>query len=149
MTIEVQARSVSKTKVKTKAKKKSKTVPATKQKPSDLQRLVGKDVYATWVAMLKKLVPDSRTHRLSVLVAAMLQYAASLPVDEDDPAAIALEDASQGDPDEAFGLLKPMLERLFKEAGVKAKRTSSRGHRYSILEDSVEVFVSWYNMPWE
>ena len=78
------------------AKKKAKT-PTTRQKkaataPSPLREIVGEDVYDVWVAMLKKLVPDGRTHRLSVLVASMLAYASDVawsnrePDDEGDPA---------------------------------------------------------------
>ncbi|MCI0608598.1 MAG: hypothetical protein L0Z71_06005 [Anaerolineae bacterium] len=47
---------------------------ATKSKRS-LQAVVGEATYAVWVDMLRELVPDGRTHRLSVVVAGMLQYA--------------------------------------------------------------------------
>jgi hypothetical protein len=41
----------------------------------DLQAVVGKAAYAVWVDMLRELVPDGRTHRLPVVIAAMRQYA--------------------------------------------------------------------------
>ena len=44
----------------------------------DFECLVGNEVYSTWIKMLKSLVPSGRTERLSVLVAGMLQYAASV-----------------------------------------------------------------------
>ena len=46
-----------------------------------LQAVVGQLKYATWVDMLRRLVPDGRTHRLAPLVAGMLQYATLLAND--------------------------------------------------------------------
>lgn len=39
-----------------------------------LQEVVGKETYIVWVNMLRELVPNGRTHRLSGLIAGMLQY---------------------------------------------------------------------------
>jgi len=75
-----------------KAKKSPKARKKTVEAPSPLREIVGDDVYDVWVAMLKKLVPDGRTHRLSVLVASMLAYASNVawssrdPDEEDDSA---------------------------------------------------------------
>ena len=40
-----------------------------------LKQVVGARTYGVWTEMLKTLVPGGRTHRLSVVVAAMLQNA--------------------------------------------------------------------------
>jgi hypothetical protein len=40
-----------------------------------LRPLVKERVYSVWLDMLKQLVPQGRTHRLSVFVAGCLQYA--------------------------------------------------------------------------
>ncbi len=141
------------------AKKKAKT-PTTRQKkaataPSPLREIVGEDVYDVWVAMLKKLVPDGRTHRLSVLVASMLAYASDVawsnrePDDEGDPASPLLLASEGMDEEEALRLLKPMLTRLFKDAKVRYERVSSRGERYSILWEATIEFCRWHNYPWE
>ncbi len=115
---------------------------------SPLQCLVGSETYSTWVTMLKHLVPHGRTHRLSVVVAGMLQDAAARNR-IDHPLGERLQNALEGDPDEAMRIIGPTVERLFKDAGVKSKRTSARGERYSIVEQSVSEFVYWENMPWE
>ena len=47
----------------------------TAKRTRSLEDAVGKETYALWVDMLHRLVPEGRTHRLSVVVAAMLQYA--------------------------------------------------------------------------
>ncbi len=40
-----------------------------------LKEIVGDKVYSVWVDMLRRLVPEGRTHRLAPTIAAMLQYA--------------------------------------------------------------------------
>lgn len=136
----------------------AKSVKASKKDaaaPSPLREIVGDAVYDVWVAMLSELVPDGRTHRLSVLVASMLSYASSAAwsdegdIDEDSPAYPFLAVSEGVDDEGAYRLLKPMLVRLFKDAGVKHGRVSSRGQRYSIIEDAVIEFFRWYDYPWE
>ena len=122
---------------------------------SPLREIVGDQVYDVWIEMLSGLVPDGRTHRLSVVVASMLAYAAEVAsarpgTDEEDHPAYALLVASEGlEDEEALHLLTPMLTRLFKDAGVKYERVSSKGERYSILWEATIEFCRWYNYPWE
>jgi hypothetical protein len=123
--------------------------------PSPLREIVGDQVYDVWVKMLKGLVPDGRTHRLSVLVASMLAYASRIAWsrrnldDETDPGYPLVVAAEGADDEEAFRLLKPMLTRLFRDAKVKHERVSSRGERYSILWEATIEFCRWYNYSWE
>jgi hypothetical protein len=126
-----------------------------KHKPS-LQDVVGKETYSIWVDMLRRLVPEGRTHRLSVVVAGMLQYAYLIATDnldddvEEGSVAQALLDATDGgDPEEVGEYLYDVVDRLFKDAKVKHKRTSARGEDYSIAESALEEYVSWFDMPWE
>jgi hypothetical protein len=128
---------------------------ATKRK-RNLEEVVGKETYALWVDMLRRLVPDGRTHRLSVVVAAMLQYAYLIATDnldddvEEGSVAQALLDATDGgDPEEVGEYLYDIVDRLFKDAKVKHKRTSARGVDYSIAEDALEEYVRWFDTPWE
>jgi hypothetical protein len=51
---------------------------AGKKMDRNLSAVVGGDAYTVWVRMLRKLVPDGRTHRLSVILAGMLHYAATM-----------------------------------------------------------------------
>jgi len=121
-----------------------------------LSTVVGKETYTVWVNMLRELVPDGRTHRLSVVVASMLQYAltvADSKRDEelaDDSVERSLLDVAEvGDPSEVADLLHDVTTQLFKDAGVEYQRTSSRGSHYSILADAYEEFMRWHDMPWE
>jgi len=133
----------------------SKEPEAPSQRPQlsrDLEELVGGEVYRTWILMLRELVPHGRTHRLSVLVAGMVQYASTCPAspDRENTVAALLEDsAGLGLDEEQAEIVLPVIEQLFKDAGVNWKRTNARGESYSIAEESMEEFLRWNFMPWE
>ena len=120
-----------------------------------LQDVVGKETYQVWVEMLRKLVPDGRTHRLSVVVASMLHFATSLAeeFDEDeldeDSVAFSLINANEMGPDEIKAELHDVVKRLFKDAGVAFDRLSKRGDPYSIADEAYNEFLSWYDYPWD
>jgi hypothetical protein len=126
----------------------------TKSKRS-LQDVVGKETYSVWVDMLRELVPDGRTHRLSVLLAGMLQYALAIAeeLDEDeleeDSVAVSLINANEMGSDEIKDELHDVVKRLFKDAGVTFDRVSKRGEPYSIADEAYNEFVSWFDYPWD
>lgn len=126
----------------------------TKPKRS-FQDVVGKETYAVWVNMLRELVPDGRTHRLSVLLAGMLQHALTVAeeLDEDeleeDSVALSLINANEMGPDEIKDELHDVVKLLFKDAGVTFDRVSKRGEPYSIADEAYNEFVSWYDYPWD
>lgn len=123
----------------------------TRQKHS-LQEVVGPQTYTTWVDMLRRLVPDGRTHRLAPLVAGMLQYATAVALEGavENEVVMWLQEATEAyDPDEAGKLLLPLIDQLFSDAGVSYQRTNARGQGYSIAEEIVREYVSWFDMPWE
>lgn len=125
-------------------------------KSSDnLKAVVGAKVYAVWLDMLKELVPWGRTHRLAVIVAGMLHYAAALAVkhkDADSEGSVAwnlVAATETPDPDEVAGYLMDPIQQLFRDARVRSMRNSTKGASYSIAEDAVQEFVRWEDMPWE
>jgi hypothetical protein len=89
-----------------------------------LQDVVGKETYAVWVDMLRELVPHGRTHRLSVLLAGMFQYALAIAERlnedelEEDSVALSLINANEMGPDEIKDEFHDVVKRLFKDAGV-------------------------------
>jgi hypothetical protein len=120
-----------------------------------LKQIVGQETYSTWVDMLRRLVPDGRTHRLAPLVAGMLQVASKIVYEKygNDPeegsvAQILLLASEISDPSEAEEL-SDLVAQLFDDANVGYERTSSRGDDYSIVESAVYEFIHWYDMPWE
>ncbi len=126
-----------------------------RKRKQSLETVVGSQTYAVWADMLRRLVPDGRTHRLALLVAAMLSYAAEVAAEQDqddeDEGSVAqiLEGAAEiTDPAESPELMG-LVARLFQDAKVKHQRESSRGVRYSIAEEAIVEFIHWYDMPWE
>jgi len=118
--------------------------------------VVGADTYAVWVRMLRELAPHGRTHRLSVVLASMLQYAAGVAEperegEEDDRslASSLIQATEVGDPSEVAALLHDAVIQLFKDAKVPFERTSAGPTRYSIAEEAYAEFIHWYDMPWE
>jgi hypothetical protein len=121
-----------------------------------LQDVVGKETYAVWVDMLRELVPDGRTHRLSVVLAGMLQYALDKAMqikhrnEKEHSVAMSLIDANEaGYPEGIKELIHDVVDRLFKDAGVKYERVSKRGERYSIVDEVYNEFAGWYDYPWD
>ena len=121
-----------------------------------LQDVVGKETYDVWVDMLRELVPGGRTHRLSVVVAGMLEYAVEKSVqikhrnEEEHSVAMSLIDANEaGYPEHIKELIHDVVDRLFKDAGVEYERVSKRGERYSIADETYNEFSGWYDYPWD
>jgi hypothetical protein len=120
-----------------------------------LKDVVGQEVYDLWLDMLRRLVPDGRTHRLAPMIAGMLQYAAEVSIQKfgDEPeegtTAYCLLGADEiWDPDEA-GDLQDLVAQLFEDAGVEYERVNSRGAGYSVAESVIYEYIHWYDMPWE
>ena len=120
-----------------------------------LQDVVGKETYVVWVDMLHELVPDGRTHRLSVVIAGMLHYATAIAerIDEDElednSVALSLINANEMDPDQLKSGLHDVVKRLFMDAGVSFDRVSKRGESYSVADEAYNEYFSWYNYPWD
>lgn len=138
---------------------KSKNIEDSGEKAIDqgLQKIVGDQVYKVWLDMLHHLVPNGRTHRMSVLVASFLQYAAHIADkkwgNKEPPSgsadAILLEAWQGGDPDEAEEGLSKLAGQIFRDAKVGYQRVNSRKQKYSIAEEAAIEFLKWEDMPWE
>lgn len=121
-----------------------------------LQDVVGKETYSLWVDMLRKLVPEGRTHRLSVVIAGMLQYTyeladhiSNINEDEHSTAMSIIGAAESGNPDDIKGLIHDIVDRLFMDAGVEYERVSKRGEHYSVADEVYNEFACWFDYPWD
>jgi len=98
-----------------------------------IREVVGSRNYNVWMEMLRRLVPYGRTHRLSVVVASMLQVAHEITQEKEKSNAkarqlgIILESAYEQDDENGIRPLLKITEQLFKDAGVRLKRVNSRG----------------------
>ena len=121
-----------------------------------LQDVVGEKTYSVWIDMLRTLVPDGRTHRLSVVIAGMLQYtfemAEKMTDKNEDVHSVAMsviDAADTADLDQIKALIDGVIVRLFDDAGVAYERISKRGEHYSIAEEAYREFASWFDYPWD
>lgn len=121
-----------------------------------LQDVVGKETYSVWVDMLHELVPDGRTHRLSVVIAGMLQYASVKAInikhrkEEDHSVAMSLIDTEDAGYLEGIKeLIHDVVDTLFMDAGVSYERISKRGDHYSIADEAYNEFARWFDYPWD
>ena len=120
-----------------------------------IKDLVGTKKYSVWMEMLKRLVPNGRTHRLSVVVASMLQVAYEIAQEREESNAKArqlssiFESAFEHGEENAIEPLLKITEQVFKDAGVGFKRVNRKGQGYSIAEEAIHQFLNWDAMPWE
>ncbi len=90
----------------------------------EFKKIIGTQSYSTFLLMLKEIGPDSRTHRISVVIAAMLQFALSKlsPDCEDgtlDQALVTLyeEPYLADDQSDEYDLVFDLIDDLCLEAG--------------------------------
>jgi hypothetical protein len=120
-----------------------------------IKDVVGSKNYSVWLGMLKRLVPYGRTHRLSVVVASMLQVAYEIAQEREESNTKArqlssiFESAFEHDEENGIEPLLKITEQIFKDAGVGFKRVNRKGSGYSIAEEAVFQFLNWDAMPWE
>ena len=120
-----------------------------------MKEVVGAKIYNVWLDMLKSLVPHGRTHRLSVVVAGMLQYAQEVAYKKAESnskarkLAESFESAFESSDEEYLDKIIEIVENLFEDAGVRYKRKNRKGESYSIAEEAAYEFLNWENMPWE
>jgi len=120
-----------------------------------IKDVVGSKDYSVWLEMLRRIVPSGRTHRLSVVVASMLQVAYQLAQEREDSNSKArrlssiIECACEHDEKNGIEPLLKITEQLFKDAGVGFKRVNRRDEGYSIAKEAVYQFLNWDAMPWE
>ena len=118
---------------------------------NELRDMVGVPMYDAWVAQLAALVPGGRTHRLAVIVAGMLTYAAGkVESDDDRPFAQALEATNESaDPDDFPDEVRTALEQLFRDVGVSSQRSSKKGESYSIITEALMEYANWESYAWD
>lgn len=131
-------------------------VSSKKKMIKEFKEIVGVQLYATFLRMLKEIGPDARTHRISVVIAAMLQFAGSklLADSEDGTLAHALvildEEPHLADEEtEEYALVFHFIDELCREAGMRNVRQSAKGELYSIADSAIAEYSAWYRMPWE
>jgi hypothetical protein len=122
------------------------------KRKSGLAEIVGEETYSVWIAMLQRLVPQGRTHRLAPMIAGMLQYATEVATEKygkKPEAGSVAEKLFAAYDDNAEEKLLPIVKRLFKDAGVESERVSKGGDHYSVAEEAAREFLYWYEYSWD
>jgi len=120
-----------------------------------IKDVVGSKNYNVWMEMLRRLVPYGRTHRLSVVVASMLQVAYEIAQEKEESNAKArklfsiFESANEHDDENGIKPLLKITEQVFKDAKVGFKRVNRKGSGYSMAEEAVYECLNWDAMTWE
>src|SRR3989337_2039494 len=97
-----------------------------------IRDVVGSKNYNVWMEMLRRLVPHGRTHRLSVVVASMLQVAYEIAQDKEGSNSKArqlfsiFESAYEHDDENGIKPLLEITEQVFKDAKVGFKRVNRK-----------------------
>ena len=116
------------------------------------KQLIGKREYEVFLKLFREIGPDSRTHRISLVMAGMLRYALHQISEYEEgsleEALIVVDEDPYASENEAEVILE-LVDEICKEAGMRNHRIASRGTEYSIGENVLEEYCRWYAMPWE
>ena len=122
----------------------------------EFKKIIGNNSYSVLLDMLKEIGPAARTQRISVVIGAMLRFALNKCIIDglDDKICLALitideEPYLVGEITDEYEVLAALIDNLCREAGMKNYRESAKGDSYSIAENAIAEYASWYNMPWE
>ena len=122
----------------------------------EFKEIVGDQHFSSFLALLKEIGPDARTHRISVVIASILRFAVNqLPAEcEDGTIAQALllldeEPYLAHEKSDEHEMVFDLVDGLCSEANMMNERESARGEHYSIAENVVLEYADWYNRPWE
>ena len=122
----------------------------------EFEIIVGKEMCSAFIRMLKDIGPEARTHRISVVIAAMLKYALDQLPDEckkgslgEALIAVAEEPYLAQEASKESKRIDDLVEAICKKAGMQNYRRTSKGMPYSIAQNAIQEYTSWHNMPWE
>ena len=122
----------------------------------EFKEIVGDQYFSSFLALLKEIGPDARTHRISVVIASILRFAVNqLPPEcEDGSIAHALlvldeEPNLAHEQSDEHEMVFDLVDGLCSEANMINQRESTRGEDYSIADNVILEYAAWYNKPWE
>ena len=122
----------------------------------EFKKIIGNQSYSTFLSLLKEIGPDARTHRISVVIAAMLRFALEKLYREGEngtlcQALVALdkEPYLAAEASEEYERLFELIDEMCREAGLRNRRESATGESYIIAENAIAEYIAWYHMPWE
>ncbi len=119
---------------------------------AEFKEIVGDQYFSSFLALLKEIGPDARTHRISVVIASILRFAVNqLPPEcEDGSIAQALlvldeEPSLAYEQSDEHEMVFDLVDGLCSEANMMNERESTRGEDCSIAENAILEYAAWYN----
>jgi hypothetical protein len=122
-------------------------------KLDEFRRIIGKDFFCVFMKLLTEIGPDSRTHRISVIIAGILRFALGKITDDPDKGSLAealsVIDEEPYSNSAEYYRLNELIDQICQKTGMMNYRVTARGRKYSISENAIAEYCRWYNMPWE
>lgn len=122
-------------------------------KLDEFRQIIGEKLFGSFLKLLKEVGPDSRTHRISVVIAGILRFALGKTTDEFKKGSLAealvvLDEEPYSDGEE-HSRVAELIDQLCQKSGMTNYRATTRGGEYSIAENAIAEYCRWHNMPWE
>ena len=122
-------------------------------KLDEFRQIIGEELFGSFLKLLTEIGPDSRTHRISVVIAGILRFALGKTTDDYEKGSLAealvvLDEEPYSDGEE-YRRVVELIDHMCQESGMTNYRATTRGSEYSIAENAIAEYCRWYNMPWE
>ncbi len=123
------------------------------EKLDEFRQTIGEELFDSFLKLLSEIGPDSRTHRISVVIAGILRFALGKTTDDCEKGSLAealvvLDEEPYSDGEE-HSRVTELIDQMCQKAGMTNYRATTRGSEYSIAENAIAEYCRWYNMPWE
>ena len=107
----------------------------------EFKKIIGNSSYSVFINQLQVIGSDARTHRIRVVIAAMLRFALEKGYREGEDgtlcqALLALDEEPYlaVEESEEYERLFELIDEICREAGLRNLRESARGESYSVAE---------------
>jgi len=122
-------------------------------KLDEFRQIIGEVSFGAFMELLTEIGPDSRTQRISVIIAGILRFATGKITGDYENGSVAealafLDEEPHSDGEE-YLRLKELIDQICQKAGMLNDRVTARGIKYSIADNAIAEYSRWYNMPWE
>ena len=116
--------------------------------------MVGPVCYESFLALIAEIGPDSRTERISVVIAGFLRFALNKASDDQtegslSEALVNLEEDPYSEDEQYGDVVLELDDEICRETNMQNSRTTARGMDYSIAQQVLAEYCRWHNMPWE
>ena len=120
----------------------------------DFKTVVGSRCYESFLELLKEIGPDSRTERISVVIAGFLRFALNKAFDDQtegslSEALVNLEEDPYSEDEQYGDVVLELVDEICRETNMRNSRTTARGTDYSIAQQVLAEYCRWHSMPWE